>query len=223
MSKEELFKKAYDAVVELDYDLSEEVLKEAIEEKINLKELISQGYSEGMAELGEQFSAGDVFLPDLMCASEIMQIATSKIEEELLKSGIQEEKKGVVVMATVHGDVHDIGKGICCSMLKTSGVEVFDLGRDVPAEVIVAKAEEVGADIIGMSSLLTTSMPVQQEVIKLLEEKNIRDKYIVMVGGAPVTKRWAEKIGADAYTEDAAECTKVALKLIQEKRKAAIA
>lgn len=218
MNKEELFQQVYDSVVNLDYDLSEEVLAKAIENNINLKELITNGYSEGMAELGEQFSAGDVFLPDLMCASEIMQIATTKIEQELLKSGAKEEKKGKVVMATVHGDVHDIGKGICCSMLKTSGVEVFDLGRDVPAEDIVAKAEEVGADIIGMSSLLTTSMPVQQDVINLLKEKNIRDKYIVMVGGAPVTKRWAEKIGADAYTEDAAEYTKVALQLIEKKR-----
>lgn len=217
MDKKELFKKAYDSLINLDYELSEEVLNTAIDEKIDLKELIKNGYSAGMEELGEQFSSGDVFLPDLMVASEIMQIATAKIEEELLKSGIKEEKKGKVVMATVHGDIHDIGKGICCSMLKTSGIEVFDLGRDVPAEKIVSKAEEVGADIIGMSSLLTTSMPVQKDVINLLNEKNIRDKYIVMVGGAPVTKHWAEKIGADAYTEDASECTKVAMELLKNR------
>jgi trimethylamine corrinoid protein len=217
LDKKELFKKAYDSVVNLDYDFSEEVFNTAIAEKIDLKELIANGYSAGMEELGELFSSGEVFLPDLMVASEIMQIATTKIEKELLKTGVKEEKKGKIVMATVHGDIHDIGKGICCSMLKTSGIEVFDLGRDVPAEEIVSKAEEVNADIIGMSSLLTTSMPVQKEVISLLDEKNIRDKYKVMVGGAPVTKRWANKIGADAYTEDASECVKLVGELLKNK------
>jgi trimethylamine corrinoid protein len=217
LDKEELFKKAHDSVVNLDYDLSEEVFDTALSEKIDLTELIANGYSVGMQELGELFSSGDVFLPDLIIASEIMQIATAKIEKELLKTGGKKEKKGKVVMATVEGDIHDIGKGICCSMLKTSGIEVFDLGRDVPAEEIVSKAEEVDADIIGMSSLLTTSMPVQKQVINLLKEKNIRDKYKVMVGGAPVTKRWANKIGADAYTEDASECVVVAGELLQSR------
>ena len=117
-------------------------------------------------------------------------------------------------MATVEGDVHDIGKGICCSILKTKGIEVFDLGRDVASELIVDKAEELGVKIIGLSALVTTTMGAQEAVIKILEERGIRDKYKVMIGGAPVTTRYANKIGADAYTEDAVECAEKALEFL---------
>lgn len=206
---ENLLKKASDAIMDMDEDATKEVLDEAIASNFDLKQLLEKGLSVGMTELGEQFSAGEVFLPELLTAAEIMQNATKRIETELAKSGISATKKGKVVFATVNGDIHDIGKGICCSLLKTGGINVIDLGRDVPAETIVDKAVETDADIIAMSSLLTTSMHVQQDVCKILEERGIRDKFYVMVGGAPVTQRWCDKIKANAYTENATECSKV--------------
>ena len=211
IEEKEMLEKAYQSILDMEEDDAAEILEQAISEKMDLKRLLEKGYSAGMTELGELFSSGDVFLPDLMIAADIMQSVSERIEECLLAEGDVQTKKGKVVFATVHGDVHDIGKGICCSMLKTNGIEVVDLGRDVPAEMIVEKAEESQADIIAMSSLLTTSMPVQQKVMELLNEQGIRDKYYVMVGGAPVTVRWSEKIGADAYTEDGTECAKAAL------------
>lgn len=211
VDNKELLERAYQSILDMEEDDAAEVLELALESKMDLKELLEKGYSAGMTELGELFGSGEIFLPDLIIAAEIMQDVSSKIEECLLADGEVQQKKGKVVFATVHGDVHDIGKGICCSMLKTNGIEVVDLGRDVPAEEIVEKAEETHADIIAMSSLLTTSMPVQQKVMEILNEKGIRDKYYVMVGGAPVTVRWSKKIGADIYTEDGTECAKAAL------------
>lgn len=217
MTLEEAGKKAYDAIVELDDELAYEVLDQAIEEKTDLTQLLIGGYSAGMQQLGELFSCGEVFLPDLMYAAEIMQTVSARIEEELLSIGEAPEKKGKMIMASVHGDVHDIGKSIICSLLKTSGIEVFDLGRDVPAETIVEEAMKNNVDVIGMSALLTTTMIEQRRVIELLKGKDVRDQFIVMVGGAPVTRHWAEKIGADAYSEDASECVRVATELIMKK------
>lgn len=206
---ENLLKKASDAVIDMDEDAVKEVLDEAIATGFDIKDLLEKGLSAGMTELGEQFSAGEVFLPELLTAAEIMQQATDRIEKELAKKGIVSKKKGKVVFATVNGDIHDIGKGICCSLLKTGGINVIDLGRDVPAETIVDEAVKSDADIIAMSSLLTTSMHVQQDVCKILEERGIREQFYVMVGGAPVTPRWCAKIKANAYTENATECSKV--------------
>ncbi|MCD8148719.1 MAG: corrinoid protein [Clostridiales bacterium] len=217
MTLEEYSKNAYDAMLDMDEDLAYETLDNAIEEGIDLTALLTGGYSAGMQELGEQFSSGEVFLPDLMYASEIMQTVSAKIEEIMLGGETQTGQKGSVVFATVEGDVHDIGKGICCSLLKSNGITVYDMGRDVPAEDIVDKAEEVGADIIALSALLVTTMTCQKQLIDILNERGIRDKYIVMVGGAPVTSRWAQKIGADRYTEDAAECASVAVELLASK------
>lgn len=213
MNFEELCVKAKESILEMEEDLALETLDEAISGGCDLMELLSKGYAAGMEELGQLFSDGEVFLPDLMYAADIMQQATDKIEANL-PAGSDVSNKGKMIMATVEGDVHDIGKGICCSILKTKGIEVFDLGRDVASELIVDKAEEFGVDIIGLSALVTTTMGAQQAVIKILEERGIRDKYKIMIGGAPVTTRYADKIGADAYTEDAVECAEKALEFL---------
>jgi len=213
MKFEELCTKGKEAILEMDEDIGLEVLDEAIAEKYDLMELLAKSFAPGMEQLGQMFSDGEVFLPDLMVAADVMHQLTQKIEANL-PIGTTSTTNGKIVMATVEGDVHDIGKGICCSILKTKGIEVFDLGRDVECNLIVDKAEEVGADIIGLSSLVTTTMPAQQKVIKILEERGIRDKYKIMIGGAPVTQRWAKKIGADAYSEDAIECAQMALGLL---------
>ena len=217
MTKEELMKSAFDAIVDADEEKAAEVLDEGAKMGVTAVELLQEGFSKGMNELGEQFGRGEIFLPELIFATEVMGIVTERVDEELAESGEEATSGGKVIMATVEGDVHDIGKGICVSMLKSCGFDVVDLGREVPADTIIEKAEENEADIIGTSALLTTTMTVQQELEEKLKEKGLRDKYITMVGGSPVTQRWAEKIGATAYSEDASECCSVALKLMEEK------
>ncbi|WP_206457998.1 cobalamin B12-binding domain-containing protein [Anaerovorax sp. IOR16] len=217
MCKEELMKLAFDSIVEADEDSAMESMDKAAEAGISAVEMLKEGFSKGMNELGDQFGRGEIFLPELIFATEVMKAVTERVETELLESGETVTQKGKIVMATVEGDVHDIGKGICVSLLKTCGFDVYDLGREVPASVIIDKAEEVGADIIGTSALLTTTMTVQQEIENELKSRGIRDKYKTMIGGAPVTQRWAEKIGADAYTEDASECCERAQRFLENK------
>ena len=217
MAREELMQKAFEAIVEADEDMAVEVLDAGAAEGITAVDLLQEGFSKGMNELGDQFSRGEIFLPELIFATEVMKVVTDRVDEELAAQGDAGTEKGKIVIGTVEGDVHDIGKGICVSMLKASGFEVYDLGREVPADTFIEKAEEVGADIIGTSALLTTTMTVQQELENKLNEKGIRDKYATMVGGSPVTKRWSEKIGATAYSEDASECCQVALDILANK------
>lgn len=217
MAREDLMKQAFEAIVEADEDMATEVLDNGAAEGVTAVELLQEGFSKGMNELGDRFGRGEIFLPELIFATEVMKIVTDRVDEELAASGEDSVEKGKMVMATVEGDVHDIGKGICVSMLKSCGLEVYDLGREVPADTMIEKAEEVGADIIGSSALLTTTMVVQQEIEEKLEAKGLKGKIKTMVGGSPVTQRWAEKIGATAYSEDASECCQVALELIENK------
>ena len=156
-----------------------------------------------MRELGDRFGSGEVFLPELIFASDVMKMVSEEIESKMEASDVQ--NKGVMVIGTVEGDVHDIGKGIVAALVKTNGVEVHDLGREVPAAVFVEKAKEVNADFVGSSALLTTTMTVQKDIEQALKDAGIRDQVKTLVGGAPVTARWADKIGADAYCEDATE------------------
>jgi trimethylamine corrinoid protein len=203
MSKELLFTDAFDAIVEIDEEKALAVVEGARAQGISLVELISEGFAAGMRELGDRFSSGEVFLPELIFASEVMKLVTAEVEKYLDASEVT--NKGVMVIGTVAGDVHDIGKGIVASLVKTNGVQVYDLGREVPAEVFVAKAKEYKADFIGSSALLTTTMTEQKRIEELLAAEGIRDRFVTMIGGAPVTQRWADKIGADVYCEDASD------------------
>lgn len=215
MVKEELLKKAFDAIIEADEDEAMESMDIAADMGVDSLELLTDGFSAGMNYLGEQFAEGEVYLPELIFASEVMKAVTDRIEEEMAASGTKIENKGKVVIGTVEGDVHDIGKGICASLLKTSGFDVYDMGHEVPMADMIAKAEEVGADIIGTSALLTTTMQQQQILEDMLKEKGLRDKYKTMIGGAPVSHEWAKTIGADAYTDNATECCEVAKKFVE--------
>lgn len=206
MNKEIIFQMAFDAIIDIDEDAAQEVIEIARTEGVSMVELLSTGFAAGMRELGDRFSAGEVFLPELIFASEVMKIVTTEVEKYLDSS--ETTKKGVMVIGTVAGDVHDIGKGIVASLVKTNGVEVYDLGREVPAEVFVAKAKEYNADFIGSSALLTTTMTEQKRIEELLDAEGIRGNFKTLVGGAPVTQRWADKIGADAYCEDASDTIK---------------
>lgn len=209
MSKEAILQAAAESIIECDEDKALEALAQAEAEGIGMVELLGDGYSAGMRELGDQFGRGEIFLPELIFSTEVMKMITEKIEAKLETTDAP--KKGVLVIGTVAGDVHDIGKGIVASLVKTNGIEVHDLGREVPAEVFVQKAKEVNANFVGSSALLTTTMTEQKKIEELLVKEGIRDKVKTMVGGAPVTKRWAEKIGADAYCEDATDAVNVIL------------
>ncbi|MGI6733986.1 MAG: corrinoid protein [Anaerovoracaceae bacterium] len=215
MTKEQLFKDAFDSIVEYDEDKAKEVLKQAEEMGVDSVELLTEGFSAGIKHLGDMFGRGEIFLPELIFATEVMKVVTGEIESKMEAS--ETANKGVMVIGTVAGDVHDIGKGIVASLVKTNGIQVYDLGREVPAEVFVEKAKEYNADILGSSALLTTTMQEQKKIEDLMVKAGLKGKIKTMVGGAPVTKRWAEKIGADYYCEDAAETVKYALEILSSK------
>jgi len=166
-------------------------------------ELMDRAFIPGINKVGDLFGRGQLFLPELMVAADAMQAATDVINVALAKMGGKQEKKGKVALATVKGDVHDIGKCIVVSLMRANGITVFDLGRDVDTDTIVEQAVKEDVDIIGTSALLTTTMGQQKKLEQALKSAGLRDRFKTMVGGAPVTGRWAARIGADAYAEDA--------------------
>lgn len=192
------------------------LVEQAISEGISAKTILDEGLLNGMMVVGDKFKRNEVFVPEVLVAARAMNAGVSILEPLLAEAG--NEPLGKAIVATVKGDLHDIGKNLVAMMFKGAGLEVIDLGVDIDAETFVAKAEEVGADIIGMSALLTTTMPTMKEVVDLLKEKGLRDKYIVMVGGAPVNQRYADEIGADYYTSDAASAAETAKKALIEKK-----
>jgi trimethylamine corrinoid protein len=195
----DIYREAADAIVSSDRAAAEEVATRALSEGIAPGDIMANGFVKGIQEVGDLFESGDVFLPELMMAADAMAGATEVTNAAL--EGAAAEAKGVVVIGTVQGDVHDIGKAIVIAYLKANGYEVTDLGRDVPAGAFIEKATELSADVIGMSALLTTTMEEQRSVIKLIKDGSL--PYKTVVGGAPCTQRWADQIGADAYAEDA--------------------
>jgi trimethylamine corrinoid protein len=195
----DIYQEASEAIVNADRAAAEEVAKRALDAGIAPGDIMQNGFVKGIQEVGELFESGEMFLPELMMAADAMAGAT-EITNAALEAG-EAVVKGTVVIGTVQGDVHDIGKAIVIAYLKANGYDVTDLGRDVPAETFIAKAKENGADIIGMSALLTTTMEEQRKVIKTIKDEGLSFKTVV--GGAPCTQRWADQIGADAYAEDA--------------------
>jgi corrinoid protein of di/trimethylamine methyltransferase len=211
---EELFKKMAQSVLDGDTDAAIALAKQAIASGINPLEAITNGFVSGVNQVGENFACGQAFLPELVMAGEAMKAAVSTLEPEMQKRGLERKMLGKVVLATVEGDIHEIGKSLVGTMLSASGFQVFDLGVDVPAEKIIAKIQEVDADLVGLSALLTTTMVKQKEVIEELDKLGLRKKVKVMVGGAPVTKDWVQKIEADGYSEDAIGAVGLAKQLV---------
>ena len=204
MSKEEWLDKAMQSILDADEEAAAEVAKNSLEASINPLDMINNGYSEGIRKMGDLFERGKVFLPKLIIASEAM-VAAVKILEQALPEDQVGKKLATIVLGTIEGDVHDIGKGIVVTMLRVYGFEVHDLGRDVPINDFVEKAKEVNADIVGSSALMTTTQVGQKELEIALKEAGVRDKVKTMVGGAVATDEWADKIGADLYAESAGE------------------
>ena len=184
------------------------LVQQALDEGTDPREILNDGLLSAMTIVGTKFKNNEVFVPEVLVAARAMNAGLSVLEPKLVEVG--NEPVGKAVIGTVKGDLHDIGKNLVVMMFKGIGFEVYDVGIDASAETFVDKAEEVGADVIGMSALLTTTMPAMQDCIDLLNERGLRSKYIVMIGGAPVNDEFARKIGADYYTEDAASAAEVA-------------
>ncbi|MCK4329537.1 corrinoid protein [candidate division WOR-3 bacterium] len=190
-------------------EMVSELTKQAIKEKIPPKEILDNGLIDGMNIIGEKFKIHEIFIPDVLLAAKSMYAGMNELKPLLIKAGIP--AIGKIVIGTIQGDLHDIGKNLVAIMLKGAGFEVIDLGNDVPPEKFIETAKRENADVIGMSALLTTTMTAMKKVIDLLKEQGLSDKIKVIIGGAPTSEEFARQIGADAYCYDAAsavECVK---------------
>lgn len=214
MSDRDIFDDLTASVINGDPDEAAESAKKALSKGIDPLKAID-ALNAGMARVGEDFSQLKCYLPQVMMAAEAMKAALTILEPAALGKGANAKSaKSKVVIATITGDIHDIGKNIVSVLLKANGFEVHDMGRDVAIDSIINKAVEVDADIIATSTLLSTSMPYMEDLLKLLEERSLRERFIVMVGGGPVTREWAESIGADGYADDGDGAVKKAQELI---------
>ncbi len=211
---EELFKKMAQSILDGDSDTAVALANQSIEAGVDPLDAITKGFVVGVNQVGESFACGQAFLPELVMAGEAMKAAVATLEPEMQRRGTSRQVFGKVVLATVEGDIHEIGKSLVGTMLGASGFQVYDLGVDVPTTKIIAKVKEVDADLVGLSALLTTTMVKQKEVIDELDKQGLRKKVKVMVGGAPVTRDWVQKIEADGYSEDAIGAVGLAKQLV---------
>ena len=219
MTKEEILEQLSFSVVKADKEMAGQAAQEVMEQMIDPIEVIEKGLSRGMDIVGERFSKMEAFLPELMMAAQTFDAAMEILEPEIAARKKEVTTRGTIVIGTGKGDVHNIGKNIVVMMLKTGGFDVRDLGVDVPLLSFVEAAQKNKADIIALSSLMTTTMPGQGEVIRVLKEMGLRDQYCVIVGGGPVNQRWADQIGADGYGETAADAVLLARELLAERKK----
>jgi corrinoid protein of di/trimethylamine methyltransferase len=211
MSREDVLKKAMNAVIDGDEDAAMAAARQAIAEGVNPVEVISEGLSAGMTKVGDLFNNEEISLPFVIVAAEAMTKAIEILEPHIPAED-KGQKVGTVVIGTIEGDIHDIGKRIVATMLKVYGFEVHDLGRDVPVQTFIDKAREVKADIIGSSTLMTTTLSGQKALQEAVRAAGL--KVRTMVGGAATNQQWADKIGADAYGETAAEAVAKAKELV---------
>lgn len=190
--------------------------QEALDRGDDALEAIDHGFVPGMHQVGEQFALRKMYLPDMLASAEAMKAAMAVLEPELKRKGEERPMLGTVLLGTTKGDIHEIGKTLVGTLLTAHGFRVHDLGVDVPCEKFAAKARELDADIVGISALLTTTMAGQKTVIEVLEREGLRPRVKVMVGGAPVTKKWADEIGADGYGKDAMSAVSLAKALLEK-------
>ena len=214
MSNESNYERLKDAIIAGDKDKLLVAVEDALREGITPSDVIEKGMSPGMKEVGERFARYEIYLPEMMMTAEAWEHAMKVLEPKLLAAGAERRKVGRVVIGTVKGDIHSLGKNIVAAMLKMSGFEVFNVGTDVAASVFIAKAQEVSADIIAASALMSTTMPQQKEIIEHLKARRVRDKYCVLVGGGSTNQEWADSIGADGYGRTAGDAVALALKAV---------
>ena len=201
------------AILEFDEDAALEAAKEAVAEGVDPVKAIG-ALAEGLNELGEAFEKMEVFLPEIMLASDAFKAALEILEPELKKSHKEGEKAIPVVIGTIQGDVHQVGKDMVATFLTTAGFDVHDLGVDVAPSRFLEEAKKIGAKVIAVAALMSTTRPVQKDLIDFLEAKGVRDNYIVLVGGGVVTQEWSDEIKADGYGQDAIATVEIAKKLL---------
>jgi trimethylamine corrinoid protein len=212
----DLLREMGEAVQNFDDELARTLTLKAVEAGIDPVVALEEGLAKALKEVGDRFGRGDAFITELIAAAQAMEAGAEVLNREIAKRGVSRKAVGRLLIGTVEGDIHSIGKNIVKTMLTSAGFEVFDLGEDVPAGVFVEKVREVGPDILGLSALMTTTMIKQREVIEALEEAGLRDGVKVIVGGSPVTDDWVDEIGADACGLDAGSAVKTALGLMGE-------
>jgi trimethylamine corrinoid protein len=217
MIPKEVLAEAAQLIVAQNTEKAAELARRVIGEGNDPLELMNSGFIPGINQVGELFNRGELFLPQLMGAALAMKTVTDIVNEALAVAAKSRQETGTVVIATVKGDIHDIGKCIVVALLRANGFSVHDLGRDVETEKIIEQAVALNADIIGTSTLLTTTMFRQKELEEALKKANLRQRFKTIVGGAPVTPRWAARIGADAYAEDAQDGVGKVKELLQKK------
>jgi 5-methyltetrahydrofolate--homocysteine methyltransferase len=210
-------KELQEAVFLGDISKVKEIIQKALQENIDPKEILEQGLIKGMEIVGIKFKNNDIFLPEVLLASQAMYGGMELLQPILIKSGVK--AVGKVIIGTTKGDLHDIGKNLVAMMLKGGGFEVVDLGIDVSPEKFLKATQEYQPDIVGMSALLTTTMMGMKEVITILKKKGLRDKVKVMIGGAPITQEFADEIGADGYAPDVASAVEKAKEFLKELRR----
>ncbi len=203
--RDEIIERMKDSILNNDDDEAAAAAQAALDAGISPLAALEEGFAAPIRELGEAFNRMEIFLPQLVLSAKTMQAGLRVLEPAMKAGDVAASRKGVVVIGTVEGDIHDIGKTVVVAMLRSSGYEVHDLGTDVPLPHFLTVAEQAKADIIGMSALLSTTMLRQRDMIELMRLKGVRDQYFVIVGGAPVTEAWAREIGADAFARDAHE------------------
>jgi len=209
----ELFNQLTQTVIDGEPEDAEELAKQALEQGVDALACINQGLMPGIQKVGELFSTGEYFLPELIIGADAMKAALDILEPALV-GGQEREIVGRVVLGTVEGDLHEIGKTLVATMLTANGFQVTDIGVDQKSEAFIKAIKEVNADIVGASALLTTTMLQQKKLIEALEASGLRDKVKVLVGGAPVTDNFAKEIGADGYAEDAISAVDIAYRLM---------
>lgn len=209
---EEIFDKLANAIVEMEEDEVAELAQYCIDNGVDAFDAIDKGLTRGMEEAGKLFEEEEYFVPELLSCADAMNVGI-----DLLKPYIkvnESEEKHKVILGVVEGDTHDIGKNLVGLMLDTAGFEVHDIGRDVPPAEFVEQGIKEGAEILCISTLMTTTMDAMEEVVKILEEKGVRDQFKVMVGGGPISKSFCDKIGADGYSKNAADAVVLAKQLV---------
>jgi len=217
MDKEEILKNLEKAILDGDKNRVRETTGEALAQKIDPLEVVELGLSKGMALVGERFERGEAYLPELVRAGDNFNAAMEILRPEMEAQNKEMARAGTVLIGTVRNDLHDIGKNIVATVLETHGFAVEDLGVDTPVLDFIEQADKVKADVIAISSLMTNSMPVQREIIEALQQRNLREKYFVIVGGGSVTQAWAHEIGADGYGKNAVEAVALVKKLLSQK------
>lgn len=220
MLLDDIFSAMRQSIVAGASDTASYLAQQSLAEGMLPLQAINHGYVPGMHDVGEQFARGQMFLPDMLASAEAMRAAMAVLDPELKKHGAERPTAGIILLGTTKGDIHEIGKTLVGTLLTAHGFQVHDLGVDISGEKFAAKAAELNADIVGVSALLTTTMRNQKTVIEAVEKSGLRSRVKIMVGGAPVTRRWADEIGADGYAKDAMSAVALARDLMQQKMQA---